>query len=109
MWAAANLTSMRTQLPYGYYTLPYCRPGNSASSTEELVGLVETPYKVIIECLLLQICLSTSRSYVSLAGGLQVMTRVDVQCKVLCRSNGLTAAQAEAFTLAIKGQHRVNM
>jgi transmembrane 9 superfamily protein 2/4 len=47
------------------------------------VGLVETPYKV--------------------------MTRVDVQCKVLCRSNGLTAAQAEAFTLAIKGQHRVNM
>ncbi|KAJ8775364.1 hypothetical protein K2173_023129 [Erythroxylum novogranatense] len=31
-----KLTSIKTQLPYSYYSLPYCRPGKIVDSTENL-------------------------------------------------------------------------
>lgn len=33
---ANKLSSVKTQLPYGYYTLPYCRPERIISSAENL-------------------------------------------------------------------------
>ena len=31
-----KLTSAKTQLPYGYYTLPYCQPEKITESAENL-------------------------------------------------------------------------
>lgn len=31
-----KLTSTKTQLPYSYYSLPYCRPGKIVDSAENL-------------------------------------------------------------------------
>lgn len=39
----------------------------------------------------------------------QIQMRVDEQCKVLCRIESLTAAQAKAFKSKIEDDYKVNM
>jgi transmembrane 9 superfamily member 2/4 len=40
---------------------------------------------------------------------MQINIRFDEQCKVLCRIESLTSAQAKAFRKKIEDEYRVNM
>lgn len=80
---------MRTQLPYEYYSLPYCRP-------ERIVPFAENLGEV----------LRGDRIENSLY---QIAMRSDEQCRVLCRIEKLTAAQAKAFAERVADDYKVNM
>ncbi|KAI8477092.1 MAG: hypothetical protein J3K34DRAFT_170756 [Monoraphidium minutum] len=84
-----KLSSVRTQLPYEYYSLPYCRP-------ERIVPFAENLGEV----------LRGDRIENSLY---QLFMREDEQCKVLCRIDKLSKAQAKAFTDKIADDYKVNM
>ncbi|PSC68332.1 Transmembrane 9 superfamily member 4 [Micractinium conductrix] len=76
-------------LPYDYYSLPYCRPDKIVSSAENLGEVLRgdrienSPY--------------------------QAKFRVDQHCKVLCRIGSLNKAQEKAFKNKIGDEYRVNM
>uniref|UniRef100_A0A383W0F6 Transmembrane 9 superfamily member n=1 Tax=Tetradesmus obliquus TaxID=3088 RepID=A0A383W0F6_TETOB len=84
-----KLSSIRTQLPYQYYSLPYCRP-------EKIVPFAENLGEV----------LRGDRIENSLY---QIHMRVDEQCKVLCRIESLSEAQADAFIAKVDDDYKVNM
>jgi len=84
-----KLSSIKNQLPYEYYSLPYCRPEKIVQSAENL-GEV----------------LRGDRIENSLY---QIQMRVDEQCKVLCRIDALSGAQTKAFKAKIEDDYRVNM
>eukprot|EP00892_Ulva_mutabilis_P011238 jgi/Ulvmu1/8487/UM044_0021.1 len=84
-----KLSSSKTQLPYEYYSLPYCTPDKIISSAENL-GEVLRGDRIV-------------NSKYELSMG------VDEQCKVLCRIESLTEAQAKAFRTRIEEEYRVNM
>ena len=84
-----KLSSVKTQLPYEYYSLPYCRPDPITNSAENL-GEV----------------LKGDRIKNSLY---QIEMRLDEQCKVLCKLDSLTERQAKGFQDRIKNEYRVNM
>lgn len=84
-----KLSSVRNQLPYEYYSLPYCRPEKIESSAENLGEVLRGDR---IENSLYQIAM-----------------RVDEQCKVLCRIMAMTSAQADAFRNKVDDDYRVNM
>ncbi|KAF8064568.1 TMN7 [Scenedesmus sp. PABB004] len=84
-----KLSSTKTQLPYQYYSLPYCRP-------ERIVPFAENLGEV----------LRGDRIENSLY---QIQMRVDEQCKVLCRIESLSEAQADAFVEKIDDDYKVNM
>ncbi|GFH09283.1 transmembrane 9 superfamily member, partial [Haematococcus lacustris] len=81
-----KLSSIKNQLPYEYYSLPYCRPEKIVQSAENL-GEV----------------LRGDRIENSLY---QIQMRVDEQCKFLCRIDSLSSAQAKAFRLKIEDDYR---
>ncbi|CAL8469256.1 g8797 [Coccomyxa elongata] len=84
-----KLTSIRTQLPYEYYSMPYCRPEKILPSAENLGEVLRgdrienSPYEIFI--------------------------RVDEQCKTLCKIDALSANQAKAFKGKIEDDYRVLM
>ncbi|WIA17971.1 hypothetical protein OEZ85_009460 [Tetradesmus obliquus] len=84
-----KLSSIKTQLPYDYYSLPYCRP-------ERIVNFAENLGEVLrgdrIE----------NSKYA-------IRMLEDEQCKVLCRIEALSEAQARAFRLKIDDEYKVNM
>jgi hypothetical protein len=84
-----KLSSVKTQLPYEYYSLPYCRPDKITSFAENL-GEV----------------LRGDRIENSLY---QFYMRTDEQCKVLCRIESLSAVQSKAFKEKIADDYKVNM
>eukprot|EP00217_Crustomastix_stigmatica_P010071 CAMPEP_0183796094 /NCGR_PEP_ID=MMETSP0803_2-20130417/8158_1 /TAXON_ID=195967 /ORGANISM="Crustomastix stigmata, Strain CCMP3273" /LENGTH=637 /DNA_ID=CAMNT_0026040699 /DNA_START=40 /DNA_END=1953 /DNA_ORIENTATION=+ len=84
-----KLSSTKTQLPYEYYSLPYCRPEPIINSAENL-GEV----------------LRGDRIENSLY---QLEMRLDEQCKVVCKLDPLKAAQAKDFKNRIDDEYRVNM
>eukprot|EP00239_Pterosperma_sp_CCMP1384_P006602 CAMPEP_0197846788 /NCGR_PEP_ID=MMETSP1438-20131217/4352_1 /TAXON_ID=1461541 /ORGANISM="Pterosperma sp., Strain CCMP1384" /LENGTH=640 /DNA_ID=CAMNT_0043458551 /DNA_START=225 /DNA_END=2147 /DNA_ORIENTATION=+ len=84
-----KLSSTKTQLPYEYYSLPYCRPKTIINSAENL-GEV----------------LRGDRIENSLY---QLEVRLDEQCKVVCKIDGLSASQAKDFKGKIDDDYRVNM
>mmetsp|Transcript_33876 Transcript_33876/g.46916 ORF Transcript_33876/g.46916 Transcript_33876/m.46916 type:complete len:644 (-) Transcript_33876:53-1984(-) len=84
-----KLSSTKTQLPYDYYSLPYCRPDPIVNSAENL-GEV----------------LRGDRIENSLY---QIEIRLDEQCKVVCKIDGITPSQAKDFRSKIDDEYRVNM
>ncbi len=84
-----KLSSITNQLPYEYYSLPYCRPDKIVQSAENL-GEV----------------LRGDRIENSLYG---ILMRVDEQCKVTCPPHKMSKAAAEAFKNKIDDDYRVNM
>ena len=84
-----KLTSTKTQLPYEYYSLPYCRPDPIVNSAENL-GEV----------------LRGDRIENSLY---KLEMRLDEQCKVVCKLDGLTSKQTSDFQNKIDDEYRVNM
>jgi transmembrane 9 superfamily protein 2/4 len=84
-----SLTSDKTALPLGYYSLPFCQPPRIVSSAENL-GEV----------------LRGDRIFNSLY---QAQTGLDENCKVACRVTGLTKAQTTTLHGAISDEYRVNM
>lgn len=84
-----KLSSIKTQLPYQYYSLPYCRP-------EKIIPFAENLGEV----------LRGDRIENSLY---QIQMRVDEQCKVLCRIESLSEEQADAFIEKIDDDYKVNM
>ncbi|KAK9802909.1 hypothetical protein WJX73_005351 [Symbiochloris irregularis] len=84
-----KLTSIKTQLPYEYYSIPYCRPEKIKSSAENLGEVLRgdrienSPYEIFI--------------------------RVDEQCKVLCRIDSLKENQNKAFRAKVEDEYRVLM
>lgn len=84
-----KLSSIKTQLPYEYYSLPYCRP-------EKITPFAENLGEV----------LRGDRIENSLY---QFLMRTDEQCKVLCRIEKLSKEQAKAFKDKIDDDYKVNM
>jgi len=82
-----KLTSVKTQLPYDYYTLPFCRPKVIMESAENLGEILEgdrienSPYEINM--------------------------REDVTCKILCKQT-LTPAMRTQFESMIKDEYLVN-
>jgi len=82
-----KLTSVKTQLPYDYYTLPFCKPATILVSAENLGEVLEgdriqnSPYEINM--------------------------KVDVTCKVLCKQQ-LTAEMRQQFQSMIKDEYLVN-
>lgn len=84
-----KLSSTKTQLPYEFYSLPYCRPEKIISSAENL-GEVLRGDRIV------------NSLY-------QIAMRTDEQCKYVCRIESLSAAQAKAFRTRVEEEYRVNM
>ncbi len=84
-----KLSSVKNQLPYEYYSLPYCRPEKIEQSAENL-GEVLRGDRIENSLYL-------------------ILMRVDDQCLILCRISALTSAQAKAFRTKIEDDYRVNM
>lgn len=80
---------LHPQLPYEFYSLPYCRPEKIQHSAENLGEVLRGDR---IENSLYQIAM-----------------RVDEQCKVLCRIGALAGGQADAFRSRIDDDYRVYM
>ncbi|KAK9825881.1 hypothetical protein WJX81_000620 [Elliptochloris bilobata] len=84
-----KLTSIKTQLPYEYYSMPYCRPEKIMPSAENLGEVLRgdrienSPYEIAI--------------------------RNDENCKVLCKIDALSENQAKAFRGKIEDEYRVLM
>jgi len=82
-----TLTSVKTQLPYGYYTLPYCRPDNVKQRVENLGeilagdGIENSPY--------------------------ELKMRVNESCKVLCRKK-MSKLSRNLFRRRIDRDYAVN-
>jgi len=83
-----KLTSVKTQLPYGYYTLPFCKPDSGIVESVENLGEI-------------------------LAGDLienspfDLRMGEDEKCKMLCKKP-LEAADKEKFRLRIDDEYLVN-
>ncbi|KAJ9504989.1 hypothetical protein QJQ45_013398 [Haematococcus lacustris] len=107
-----KLSSIKNQLPYEYYSLPYCRPEKIVQSAENLGEVLRGDR---IENSLYQVqALDSSQRQAAMAkvchrAVLQIQMRVDEQCKFLCRIDSLSSAQAKAFRLKIEDDYRVNM
>ena len=84
-----SLTSDKTALPVEYYKLPFCQPPRIRSSAENLGEI-----------------LRGDRIFNSLY---QMRTRMDENCKVVCRGAPLTKAQARMLKRFIDDEYRVNM
>ncbi|XP_057460021.1 transmembrane 9 superfamily member 8-like [Actinidia eriantha] len=83
-----KLTSIKTQLPYSYYSLPYCKPEKIVDSAENL-GEVLRGDRI------------ENSPYV-------FNMREPLMCKVACRIT-LTAKTAKEFKEKINDEYRVNM
>ncbi|PSS08330.1 Transmembrane 9 superfamily member 8 like [Actinidia chinensis var. chinensis] len=83
-----KLTSIKTQLPYSYYSLPYCKPEKIVDSAENL-GEVLRGDRI------------ENSPYV-------FNMREPQMCKVACRIT-LTAKTAKEFKEKINDEYRVNM
>ena len=110
-----KLSSTKTQLPYEYYSVPYCRPDPIVNSAENLGEVLRGDR---IENSLYQVCRSALpppsglRGPVDLLGlhdPLQLEMRLDEQCKVVCKIDSLTKDQAKAFRSKVEDEYRVNM
>jgi transmembrane 9 superfamily protein 2/4 len=84
-----KLSSTRTQLPFEYYSLPYCRPEKITHSVENL-GEVLRGDRI-------------ENSLYSFE------MRFDEQCKVLCKIDSLTETQSREFAAKIEDEYRVMM
>lgn len=82
-----KLTSTKTQLPYRYYTLPYCKPQSIMESMENLGEILEgdrienSPYEIFMN--------------------------VNTSCKALCKMD-LTKEQKDKMKSMIKDEYLVN-
>ena len=60
-----KLTSTKTQLPYSYYSLPYCQPEHIVDSAENLGEVLRgdrienSPYVVSLDSKIISLCLCT--------------------------------------------------
>eukprot|EP00249_Psilotum_nudum_P014615 c24917_g1_i1 orf=406-2349(+) len=84
-----KLTSIKTQLPYDYYSVPYCKPGRIENSAENL-GEVLRGDRI------------ENSIYV-------FHMREDKLCNVVCRTEELVADHAKKFQDKIDDQYYVNM
>eukprot|EP00405_Crypthecodinium_cohnii_P009670 CAMPEP_0206432620 /NCGR_PEP_ID=MMETSP0324_2-20121206/8067_1 /ASSEMBLY_ACC=CAM_ASM_000836 /TAXON_ID=2866 /ORGANISM="Crypthecodinium cohnii, Strain Seligo" /LENGTH=617 /DNA_ID=CAMNT_0053898771 /DNA_START=45 /DNA_END=1898 /DNA_ORIENTATION=- len=83
-----KLTSVKTQLPYSYYSLPYCKPKGKIIDSPENLG--ETLMGDLIE----------SSPY-------EINMTVPVNCKVLCEET-LDEAKRNQFRSMIEDEYLVN-
>eukprot|EP00850_Spirogloea_muscicola_P006427 SM000030S11436 [mRNA] locus=s30:626081:628979:- [translate_table: standard] len=84
-----KLSSTRTQLPYEYYTLPFCRPDKIVNSAENLGEVLRGDR------------IENSVYIFSMEN--------DEQCKFLCRIDKLSADESKLFKERIDEDYRVNM
>ena len=77
-----KLASVKTQLPFDFYSLPFCRPEKIVPSAENL-GEVLRGDRI------------KNSAY-------EVAFKVDQACKVLCVKGPLTAEEAEQFSKAVR-------
>eukprot|EP00850_Spirogloea_muscicola_P016320 SM000131S26750 [mRNA] locus=s131:364739:367927:+ [translate_table: standard] len=84
-----KLSSTRTQLPYEYYTLPFCRPDKIVNSAENLGEVLRGDR------------IENSVYIFSMEN--------DEQCKFLCRIDKLSAEESKLFKERIDEDYRVNM
>ena len=76
-----KLASVKTQLPFDFYSLPFCRPDKIVPSAENLGEVL--------------------RGDRIKNSGYEVAFKVDQACKVLCVKGPLTAEEAEQFSKAV--------
>ncbi len=84
-----KLTSTKTQLPYEYYSLPFCPPDEGIVTAGENLGELLRGDRI------------TNSKYNLTMGQ-------EVKCKVLCRST-ITAEQLKQFASKIDDDYRVHM
>merc|ERR1719316_1342884 len=82
-----KLTSVKTQLPYAYYVLPYCQPPSVIDSVENLGEIL------------------TGDAIENSAYDIHMM--MNTSCKVLCKKK-LTTQEKEKFRTMIDEEYQVN-
>ena len=108
-----KLSSIRTQLPYEYYTMPFCKPKGGVEKVAENLGEVlrgdriessiyEVRKRHFIFHETMIVILTASTCF------LQFKMRVDEQCNFVCRKK-LTAEEAQQFKEKIEDEYRVFM
>lgn len=112
-----KLTSTKTQLPYSYFSLPYCRPKKIVDSAENLGEVLRgdrienSPFVVSFDTVK---HLSTLRDYLisylllTSVKHLQFKMREPRVCNIACHVN-LDAKTAKEFKEKINDEYRVNM
>lgn len=115
-----KLTSTKTQLPYSYYSLPYCRPEHIVDSAENLGEVlrgdrIENSPFVVCSCfhlvLYLYVCIvyMVDDEILCLFDSLlQFKMRESQMCAAVCRVK-LDKKTAKAFKEKIADEYRVNM
>lgn len=110
-----KLTSIKTQLPYSYYSLPYCKAGKIVDSAENLGEVLRgdrienSSYTVmfgLFKSAFMSIYYSTVTDWIVRL--LQFKMREAQMCNVVCRKK-LDAKQAKDLKEKIKDEYRVNM
>lgn len=116
-----KLTSVKTQLPYSYYSLPYCKPEKIVDSAENLgevlrgdrienspyvvMNLLQLPYDIWLvhwnKSFITKHCFSHSPC-------IQFKLREPQMCNVVCRIT-LDPKEAKEFKEKIDDAYRVNM
>lgn len=95
-----KLTSVHTQLPYKYYSLPFCRPTKIQDKVENLGEILRgdrienSMYEVKHVCGFL-------------SDTLQINAKIPVSCKVLCLKN-YTKSQVKDFSEKVGYEYRVH-
>eukprot|EP00897_Mesotaenium_endlicherianum_P009787 jgi/Mesen1/8837/ME000053S08240 len=84
-----KLTSTKTQLPYEYYTLPFCKPKEIQNMAENLGEVLRGDR------------IENSQYHFSM--------RVDEQCKVVCKKEPISKSEAKLFKERIDEDYRINM
>ena len=111
-----KLTSTKTQLPYSFYSLPFCRPKQIIDSTENLGEVLRgdrienSPY--VVSFYLHFMSLGWCHCFMLLTffkiDSLQFKMREPQMCNVVCRLT-LDAKTAKTFKEKIDDEYRVNM
>lgn len=109
-----KLTSTKTQLPYSYYSLPYCRPGKILDSAENLGEVLRgdrienSPYVVRWNSCIIPWSFYVCYSLVDRSCLSQFKMREPQMCSVVCQIT-LDKKTARAFKEKIDDEYRVNM
>lgn len=112
-----KLTSTKTQLPYSYYSVPYCHPDKIVDSAENLGEVLRgdrienSPYVVSLNVEMIWFAI-LGISYGYLVADqiclLQFNMREPQMCNVVCRLI-LNKKTAKEFKEKINDEYRVNM
>ncbi len=110
-----KLDSVKTQLPYRYYDLPFCAPAKEAliEDTENLGEILSGDVIETSKFEVRRVAAAAPAGRGALTGvaraGVQLLMKVDETCKFVCEPQNYEDAKLADFADKIEDEYRVNM